>query len=331
MKVGFVPLYNIQGPSSRYRVFQFVAPLSRHGLVCSVLEAPEGNNRKRLSYLARLFALALQSDVLFIQKRTFPSWVLRTLKRLNPQIIFDLDDAIYLQSWNTHKVNEIIQLSNAVVAGNQVLADYALQYNPNTHIIPTVIDAFYYQPSFNRHRSQDPRTVLGWIGIDPNRGDLDLLKPVFDWLAEQSIDSVVLRTVGKRPLEMNTKLEVEFIPWTLETSLSSLQTFDIGLMPLEDTPWNRGKCGLKLIEYQAVGTPAVASPVGVNTEIIKDGETGFLAKKETDWQAYLKRLIEDQQLRRRMGQVGRQHIAEHYSIEAVLPRLIEMLESSGAQ
>ena len=330
MKVGFVPLYNIHGPSSRYRVFQFIAPLSQHGFKCSVLEAPEGNNRKRLSYPARLFALALQSEVLYIQKRTFPGWLSRTLKRINPHIIFDLDDAIYLQNWNTHKVREILQLSQTVVAGNQVLADYALQYNPNAHIIPTVVDAIYYQPSFNKHRSQDPRTVLGWIGIDPNRGDLALLKPVFDWLAEQKAGSIVLRTVGKRPFEMDTMLEVEFVPWTLETSLSMLQTFDIGLMPLEDTPWNRGKCGFKLIEYLAVGIPAVASPVGVNTEIIKDGETGFLAKHISDWQLHLTRLIEDQQLRRHMGQVGRQHIEEHYSLDAVLPRLIEILESSGA-
>ena len=329
MKVGFVPLYNISGPSSRYRVFQFIAPLSHQGFSCSIIEAPEGDNRKRASYPARLFALALQSDVLYIQKRTFPSWVLGILQCLNPHIIFDLDDAIYLQSWNTTRVRQILQKSRDVVAGNQVLADFARQYNPNIHILPTVVDTGHYQPTSGEHHPGDPRTVLGWIGIDPNRGDLAHLKSVFDWIVERYAGSVVLRTVGRRPLEIDTKLEVEFGPWTLKSSLKSLHSFDIGIMPLDDTSWNRGKCGLKLIEYLAVGTPAIASPVGVNSEIIRDGETGFLAKNTSDWQKSLACLIEDQELRSRLGQSGRQHVEQHYSIQAMLPRLIAVLEGAS--
>jgi len=331
VKVGFVPLYNIHGPSSRYRVFQFIAPLSQQGFNCSIIEAPEGDNSKRVSYPARLFTLALQSDVLFIQKRTFPGWVLRILQRLNSHIIFDLDDAIYLQSWNTNRVKEILQISRAVIAGNQVLADFARQYNENIHILPTVVDTDHYQLLSNEHHPGDPRAVLGWIGIDPNRGDLALLKSVFDWIVERYAGSVVLRTVGRRPLEIDTKLEIEFVPWTLKTSLSSLHSFDIGLMPLEDTPWNRGKCGLKLIEYLAVGIPAVASPVGINSEIIRDGDTGFLANKTADWQKNLACLIEDQELRSRLGQSGRQHVEERYSIQAMLPRIITVLEGVVAR
>jgi glycosyltransferase involved in cell wall biosynthesis len=326
VKVGFVPLYNIRGPSSRYRVFQFIAPLSHQGFSCSIIEAPEGHNRKRVSYPARLFALALQSDVLYIQKRTFPSWLLGILQRLNPHIIFDLDDAIYLQSWNSTRVKQILQMSRVIVAGNQVLADFARQYNENITILPTVVDTDHYQLAYGEQHPGDPRTVLGWIGTDPNRGDLVLLKSVFDWIAERYARSVVLRTVGRRPLEIDTELEVEFVPWTLKTSIASLHSFDIGLMPLENTPWNRGKCGLKLIEYLAVGTPAAASPVGVNSEIIRDGETGFLANNTADWQKNLACLIEDKTLRSRLGQSGRQHVEEHYSIQAVLPRLIAVLE-----
>ena len=331
MKVGFVPLYNIHGPSSRYRVFQFIAPLSQQGFNCSIIEAPEGDNRKRVSYPARLFTLALQSDVLFIQKRTFPGWVLRILQRLNSHIIFDLDDAIYLQSWNTNRVKQIMQISRVVVAGNQVLANFARQYNANIHILPTVVDTDHYQLLSSEHHPGDPRTVLGWIGIDPNRGDLALLTTVFDWIAERYARSVVLRTVGRRLLEIDTELEVEFVSWTLKTSIASLHSFDIGLMPLENTPWNRGKCGLKLIEYLAVGIPAVASPVGVNSEIIRDGETGFLASNTADWQKNLACLIEDQELRAHLGHSGRQHVEEHYSIQAVLPHLISVLEGAASR
>jgi hypothetical protein len=281
-----------------------------------------------LSYLTRLFALALQSDVLYIQKRTFPVWVLRMLRRLNPALIFDLDDAIYLQSWNTHRVKNILQISRTIIAGNRMLADHARQYNPHVHTIPTGVDIERYLPPTGKRHPGDPRTVLGWIGIDPNRGDLAPLKPVFDWLAPRYGDSLVLRTVGRRPLEMDTLLEVEFVPWTLETSLAALQSFDIGLMPLEDTPWNRGKCGFKLIEYQAIGAPAVASPVGVNSEIVRNGATGFLARNTNDWQVHLARLISDKDLRFRLGQAGRQHVEKHYSIQALLPRLIKVLESA---
>jgi glycosyltransferase involved in cell wall biosynthesis len=99
-------------------------------------------------------------------------------------------------------------------------------------------------------------------------------------------------------------------------------------MPLEDTPWNRGKCGFKLIEYQAIGAPAVASPVGVNSEIVRNGATGFLARNTNDWQVHLARLISDKDLRFRLGQAGQQHVEKHYSIQALLPRLIKVLESA---
>ena len=132
-------------------------------------------------------------------------------------------------------------------------------------------------------------------------------------------------------MEIDTELEVEFVSWTLKTSIASLHSFDIGLMPLENTPWNRGKCGLKLIEYLAVGIPAVASPVGVNSEIIRDGETGFLASNTADWQKNLACLIEDQELRAHLGHSGRQHVEEHYSIQAVLPHLISVLEGAASR
>jgi glycosyltransferase involved in cell wall biosynthesis len=329
LRIGFLPLYNIQGPSSRYRVFQFLEPLNRHGFKCSLLDAPEGDNLKRLKYLPHLFAEAYRCDVLYIQKRIFPSWVLRTLCRLNPHIIYDLDDAIFLQPQHNHKVDQILKIAQVVVPGNEYLAAYARKFNANVHIIPTVVDTHKYQPPSERHPN-DTRIVIGWIGTDPNRGDLDPMQPIFNWLGDRYPESIVLRTVGRRPLEMKTSINIEFVRWTLKGSLSALQAFDIGIMPLDDTPWNRGKCGLKLIEYLAVGIPAVASPVGVNAEIIRDGETGFLAQNPNEWRVHLARLISDQSIRARLGQAGRQHVEAHYSIPAILPRFIAALESAAA-
>jgi glycosyltransferase involved in cell wall biosynthesis len=171
---------------------------------------------------------------------------------------------------------------------------------------------------------------MGWIGSDPNRGDLAPMKPVFDWLGERYGEGVVLRAIGRRPLEMETKLNLEFVPWTLETSRGELQKFDIGIMPLEDNDWNRGKCGFKLIQYMAVGAAAVASPVGVNQEIVQHNETGFLAETTEDWQERLASLIEDERLRAQMGQSARHRVETCYSVEAVLPSLIDVLQCGAA-
>lgn len=325
LKVGFLPLYDIAGPSSRYRVFQFIEPLNRRGFKCSYIEAPQRNSRKRLGYLPRLFNMATTHDVLYVQKRTFPNWVLRILHRLNPHIVFDIDDAIYLQTERQRAVNAILRLAKLVVLGNKHLAKYVRKYNQNVTIIPSVVDTKFYLPPSGPRHPHDKRLVIGWIGTDPNRGDLEQMKPVFDWLSKHYGERIVLRTIGRRPLEMETRMRVEFIPWTLEGAHKALREFDIGIMPLDDTEWNRGKCGLKLIQYMAVRAPAVASPVGVNQEILQDGGTGFLAETTNDWQKSLGRLIQDKDLRLRMGKKGRKRVEQHFSVEVMVPKMIDAL------
>ena len=326
LKVGFLPLYRIQYPSSRYRVFQFLVPLRQQGYQCTLIEAPQRDPWKRLAYLPCLFHLALTQDVLYVQKRTFPKVILCALKRLNPRIILDLDDAIYLRPARRPLVDAILRAAVVVVAGNDYLAEYARQFNEQVVVIPTVVDTDVYCPPLGPRHSGDDRVVIGWIGSDPNRGDLAPMRPIFDWLVEQYGERVVFRAIGRWPLEMETALRLEFVQWTLEGSRPALQQFDIGIMPLEDTVWNRGKCGFKLIQYLAVGTPAVASPTGVNREIVRDGETGYLASTAQEWQQRLARLVEDESLRLQMGRAGRRHIEQQYSLKAALPLLTKVLE-----
>jgi glycosyltransferase involved in cell wall biosynthesis len=331
VKVGFLPLYRIQYPSSRYRVFQFLGPLRQRGYHCALIEAPQRNAWKRLTYVPRLLRLALSQDVLYVQKRTFQSAVLQLLKRVNPRIIFDLDDAIYLQPAQRPRVNALLQAAVIVVAGNEYLATYARQFHKGVVVIPSVVDTELYLPPVSaRHGGDHGGVVIGWIGSDPNRGDMAPMRPVFDWLGERYGERVVLRVVSNHPLEMDARLRIEFVPWTLEDSRPALQQFDIGIMPLEDTEWNRGKCGFKLIQYMAVGAVPVASPVGVNPEILRDGETGYLTQRAEEWQDRLARLIEDEALRLRMGQAARQRVEGHYSVKAVLPTLMEVLERGAA-
>jgi glycosyltransferase involved in cell wall biosynthesis len=325
-------LYQIERASSRYRVFQFLQPLKRSGLQCTVIEAPQGDLRRRLTYLPRLVHLARNHDVVYVQKRTFPRFVLWLLCQLNPHIVFDLDDAVFLRPDRRPLIDLALRSAVAVVAGNEYLATYARRFNDQVIVIPTVVDTERYLPPSGPRHPGDDRVVVGWIGSDPNRGDLAPMHPVFDWLGERYGGRVVFRTVGRCPLVMDTALDLEFVPWTLEGSLSALQEFDIGVMPLEDSEWSRGKCGFKLIQYMAVGAATVASPVGVNQDIVRDGDTGYLAADTGEWQRRLACLIENEALRRSMGRAARLRVERLYSTTALLPRLTEVLEcASGGQ
>ncbi len=329
LKVGFLPLYSVQRPSSRYRVFQFLKPLSEAGIQSKLLDAPERNPWKRLSYLPRLLPVIVESEILYIQKRILPKSIMLMIQRFNPRIVFDLDDAIFLRDQVRENLIMMLKSASIVVAGNNYLATYARKYNQNVVVIPTVVDMNYYYPSnTNRHRF-NTRIVIGWIGSDPNRGDLEQVKPVIDWLGQKFNDKVIFQIIGNRPLDFDSELRIEFIPWTLESARYALQRFDIGLMPLDDTPWNRGKCGLKLIQYMAVGAATVASPVGVNKEIVLDGRSGYFAKTTEGWKEKLARLIEDIDLRIQMGQQGRKRVEQLFSVEAVLPLLIEVLKRAS--
>lgn len=326
-KVAFLPLYSVQRPSSRYRLFQFLESFEQAGWQYSILPAPERNPKKRLAYLFRLFPLAISHDVIYIQKRMLPYWVMRVLQLTRHRLVYDLDDAVYLRTNYRHKVERMIRMVDVAIVGNSTLANYARSLNREVVVIPTVVDTIKCKAISSPRHPGDDRIIIGWIGSDPNRGDFTTMKPVFDWLGEQYGRRVVFRSIGTRPLDIDTCLELEFIQWTLEHYQSELKKFDIGIMPLADTPWNRGKCGFKLIQYMAVGTAAVASPVGVNQEIIEEGVNGYLAQNVDEWQEKLSFLIEDDVERDQIGNAARKRIESEYSVGSVFPLLLDTLNS----
>lgn len=324
--VTFLPLYQPQYASSRQRVFQFLTPLQESGYFCRVVPAPQGATLERLLYPPRLLRNAPGSDIIFIQKRLLPPLLLKLLRRSGARLIFDFDDAIYLTSERyARRLAAMLPLIDTVIAGNRELGTFARRHNDDVIELLSVVNPALY-PLKETQPEVGERITIGWLGHDPNRRDFDGMAAVFDRLAARFGQRVRLIIVGSRPLTMETALPLSFQPWSLAESRHALTGFDIGIMPLPDTPWTRGKCGFKLIEYMAAGLPVVASPVGVNPSLIVPEETGLLAADHDAWETALVRLIEDDDLRQRWGRAGRARVEKEYSVAAAMPILTKLFD-----
>ncbi len=327
LSIGFVPQYDVRFASSRYRVFQFFDQLNAQGIKCSYVPAPVFNSIKRLAYLPKLFVLARSCDVLYIQKRLFPKWVFTLIEKYNDQIIFDFDDALYLQHSRLNRFHHALQIAKLVIAGNEHLKQYAQTFNSTVVKIPTVVNTDDYPPLPGKRHPEEIRTLIGWIGSDPNRGDIVLITKALDKIACSFPGKVALQIIAARAYKKKTNIPQIFIPWCLDTYLQALYKIDIGIMPLEDTEWNRGKCAFKLIQYSAAGAAILASPVGMNPSVVLDHRTGLLASSQDDWYDQLSFLIQNPIIRTTLGHNGQEHIEKNYSLNTWLPNLIEAIES----
>ena len=210
-------------------------------------------------------------------------------------------------------------MADLVFAGNPYLAEYAAGHNPHVAIVPTVIDTDAYVPI--PARSTDSRLCIGWSGSFSTIPHFDLAVPVLRKLKDRYGDRLTFKVIGDARYR-SEDLGIEGLPWRLEDEIRELSSFDIGIMPLPDDPWARGKCGLKGLQYMALGIPTVMSPVGVNEDIIQDGVNGFLAGSEAEWLDKLSQLIESAALRKRLGTAARQTVEAHYSVEAIRPQVL---------
>ena len=262
-----------------------------------------------------------------------PAWFERRIARSGIPMVFDFDDAIFVAYRSPsngylsylkfpNKTGEICRLSAHVMAGNQYLADYARQFNERVTIIPTTIDTEKYQLA---EPKAEPETLtIGWSGSFSTAQHLATLSDVLQDLAGQ--EKFRLRVIGAPKFEL-PGVDVEVIKWRSETETEDLRTIDIGVMPLPDDEWSKGKCGLKALQYMALGIPTVCSPVGVNSTIIQDGENGFLADGKDEWIEKLKRLLHSAELRRKLGAAGRETVEKGYSAKSQAPRVLEVFRS----
>ena len=287
----------------------------------------------------RGLAAVKRFDLVFVYREAAPigppiiEWMTR---RLGVPIIFDFDDAIFLGAVSEFnrplgylkwpgKTATICRLSTHVIVGNAYLREYAAQYSPRVSVVPTTIDTDHYQERPAQMRAGREEVVIGWIGSPTTAKYVRSIHEALRRLRARH--RFTLRLIGAPP-ETFDGLEAQVRPWRAATEVQDIQSFDIGLMPLPDDRWTRGKCGFKALQYMAVGTPVVCSPVGVNTEIVEHGVNGFLARDLEEWVEHLSRLLDDPALRQRMGRAGRQTVEARYSTERYVPQVVEIFRSA---
>jgi len=341
--------YSRLGASSRLRFFQYLPYLEKIEFSFTVRPFFGDNYLAGLyngkvplfsvlkSYITRLGTVlsARRFDAIWMEAellRWLPAWIEVPLFPSGVPLVVDYDDAIF--DWYEsqrfpgvsrvlgQKILKIMTMADLVIVGNDYLGDYAHSAGARrVEKVPTVVDIDrYFVPVRNVSRC----VTVGWIGTPVTAKFLSHISEALQTVVNEYGVSIV--AVGAKPQEWNG-LPVEVRPWQENTEVAEIQDFDIGLMPLPDEPYERGKCGYKLIQYMACGKPVVASPVGMNTEIVRHGENGFLATTVDEWVDALSRLIEDPNLRFRMGQEGRSMVESDYSLQVQAPRLEGMLRS----
>lgn len=355
MKLLVLPRYGRLGASSRLRMMQYrpwlesagvevtVAPLFSDAYVAGLQRKSRKLSDVVRAYAGRVKALlgSRSFDLVWIEKELLPwlpAWVERALLSSRVPYVLDYDDAVFhyydlnrnalVKALLGDKHPALMRGAALVMAGNAYLADYARRAGArHFEVVPTVIDLDRY-PAHVQMPEPDqsvPPPCVGWIGQRATASFLVPLKLLFECLSARSLARFAAIGIDASSLG----LSMESIPWTEQTEVASIASFDIGIMPLVDEPFERGKCGYKLIQYMACGLPVVASPVGVNCQIVEHGVNGFLAETPQQWEQALQTLLADADLRQRMGQAGRQKVEQQYCIQVTGPKLAGLLVAAA--
>lgn len=360
MKVLFIPYGISKAPATRYRVLQYLPYLKKAGIdyrvissisffsTCLMIKSPDFGPAVRVLYylyvycerllrLAWVITFCGKFDIIFLQRTTFPLGLEKLLKLFNPNIIFDIDDAIHLPDKKatdafaqikkyikkTEVVN-ILKAAKTVIVENDYIGDFVSTYCRTIVKIPGPIDTNRFFVKDSKGRGD---VVIGWIGSPATTAYLHMLDRAFAIIASK-YKFVRFKFIGLGKYE-NPGIKFESVKWNYETEVTDLQSFDIGIMPMPDNEWTRGKLGCKMLQYMAVGIPAVVSRTSTNAEIIKTGEDGFLVESEGEWIEVLSALIENEALRRTIGEKGRKTIVDKCSLEKNFNKLTAALRKSA--
>lgn len=327
MKVLFL-VPRLDKASTRYRVLQYLPFLEKAGIECTV-RALSGKIRPWLS----LPGAISRADVVFVQKKVLNWIAVAAVRYFARRLVFDFDDAIMFKETEVkaascrHQFRRFaanIRRADLVICGNRFLAEKTTALHDNLQILPTVVDDQRYRPL---PAPVIPRAgeglVIGWIGSRHTLLYLEAIAPQLQAVC-RAIPGTRLKIIADAFFELEG-VEVIKKNWSSDEEIADLQSFDIGIMPLPDTPWCRGKCGFKLIQYMALGIPVVCSPVGVNSDIVTHGREGFHARNAEEWVERLVQLLKHKHLRESMGRCGRETISARYSLQANADYLIRLL------
>lgn len=339
--------YDNSGPSSRLRFFQYMPYLKDRGINIQVtplfgpayLHGLYSTGKRKLAsvfegYIRRLRTLLEMNsyDLIWIEKELFPwiplleNGIVSILKK--PYVV-DYDDAVF-HSYDAHeyrfirsilgnKIDSIMRNAKIVTVGNDYLADHAKKVGArNIKVLPTVVDTLRYMNG----PCHEQKFTIGWIGTPITEKYIEMIKKALEVLLHKGDVRIVLIGASQNAL---LGLKREILPWSENTEVNLIQSFDVGVMPLLDNPFERGKCGYKLIQYMACGVPVIASPVGVNQAIVEHGVNGFLARNENEWIDYMELLKTDKTFRTELGKNARYKVEKYFSLSQTAPTFYNLL------
>jgi len=349
LRVVFFTKYTRAGASSRYRSFQYAPALAALGIEAvfeplfddDYLLQKYASGRVNLGRVVlallhrviKVFAVPRGATVVVEYELLpwFPAWPERWLHWRGVRVLMDYDDALFHQ-YDAHpsflvramlgrKIATVMQLAQTVIAGNDYLATYARQAGASrVVVIPTVVDISLYAASLVPLATK--KFTIGWIGSPSTARYLLAVAPVLAKVCAKG--EAVVRLIGAGKIEL-PGVPVESVAWSEATEVDEISRFDVGIMPLPDEPWARGKCGFKLIQYMACEVPVIASPVGVNQTLVEHDKNGLLADSLADWEQSLLGMMQDLEYRKRMGRQGRRKVQQAYDVNVTAPKLAELL------
>lgn len=309
-------------PSTRYRALAYFERLRSDGWDPVHLSA-----HRALRSRLQILRAARSADVVVLLRKTFGVFYIQLLRKFSRHLILDFDDAVFCKSnggfskTRSDRFKRTVSLCDGIWAGNRFLSQAAKEYNTAVTVLPTALDPSKYEKSLDK---SEKKLVFVWIGSHSTRKYLKAELPTLEMLADR-LSNIELKIVADFTLASD-QLTILAVPWSEATEAQALLTSHIGIAPMPDNDWTKGKCGLKVLQYMAAGLPVISTPSGVNAEIIEDGVTGFLPQIDTEWYRAVKMLDKNPALCEKIGEAGRRKVRNEYSLDVVYQKMKRSLE-----
>lgn len=318
-------------PSARFRVRQLIPALLQEGIEMDEFIPPISKYPPSQQWFRPLWGIATLAgripaviatyryDIVLLQRELLSTLVTLEPFTKRPRVL-DVDDAIFLHR-DGRFAKQLAQLSDLIICGNDFIAEWFSKWNNNIAIIPTAVDTRRYIPR-EENRSSQGKLVIGWIGTSGNFKYLYKIESALERVIKKRSE-IIFKIISDQKPKFKEKLneKIEYVKWSPKTEIADIQSMTIGIMPLDNTEWEKGKCSFKMLQYMACGIPVIVSPVGINAQILSESKIGFGVISLKDWVDALIFLLNSPEQRKKMGSNGRKLVEAKYSINAIVPKL----------